>query len=397
MKKIFTSIFILIISVSVIISFSLLGCTGETTETTETETQEETTTEEAIIEEAAAEGPIFLGLAAHGIRNAWEDLYVKGFQWYCDELGIAYTVTESGYDAAMQITQAKRIIDMGVDGLIISPWDMEALSEVMDYAEEKGVPVICTNTAVNSSYPLMFVGYGARRGGVQLAEAIVEYLGDDEGTVLELSSGPGTSEDTIRGGGFHEVIDQYADITVITQVAESDQEKAKTLTLQVLQSGETIDAVFAQNGSMALGANSALQEFEGTDPKDVFIATVDAFPAITTEISAGNIDIAVDQTPAFYNPIAVHYMLEYLEKGESALPAVGDTITTDDLTIGSGNLYFGVDPWAEQMWAPAEIKSMTEYGGITEDHLWFATNAVTVTADNADSGLLWGNFPFKGW
>ena len=116
MKKIFTSIFILIISISVIISFSLVGCTSETDTTTEAETQEETVAEETVAEETTEEGPIFLGLAAHGIRNAWEDLYVKGFQWYCDELGIAYTVTESGYDAAMQITQAKRIITQRI------PW-----------------------------------------------------------------------------------------------------------------------------------------------------------------------------------------------------------------------------------------------------------------------------------
>jgi ABC-type sugar transport system substrate-binding protein len=348
---------------------------------------------------------IFLGLAGHSVRNVWEDLYVKAFNWYCGDIGIRSTWTEAGYDTATQITQAKRLIDMEIDGLIISPWDVNALRVVMDYAKAHNVPVICTNTVVDSDYPLMFVGYGAREGGKQLATMIVEYLRDNvapigevQGTVLELSSGLGTSEDIMRGGGFHEIVDQYPGITVNTQVAESSREKAKTATLNVLRSGTKIDAVFAQNGSMALGAVGALKDAPGITPKDVYIATVDAFPDICDEIGAGNIDVAVDQTPAFYNPIAVYYMMKYLEEGASALPQYGQIITVDDLQISTGIEHMRLDPWEAPMWAPATIRHMTDYSDdITHDYLWFQTTAVVVTIDNYDSPLLWGNFPIPGW
>ncbi len=351
--------------------------------------------------------PMFLGLAAHSVRNAWEDLYVKAFNWYCADLGIRSTWTEAGYDTATQITQAKRLIDMGIDGLIISPWNVQALRVVMDYAKAHGVPVICTNTVVDSSYPLMFVGFGQKQAGEQLAQKIVDYLknkvapiGKVQGTVLELSSGPGTSEDIMRGGGFHAVIDKYPGVKVITQVAGSDRAKAKTVTLNVLRSGTKIDAVFSQNGSMALGADEALKDFPGISPKDVFIATVDAFPEICKEIGAGNIDVAVDQTPAFYNPIAVYYMVQYLEKGPSALPKFGETITADQLQpyLDTGVKHMGIDPWKDPIWAPAHIRHMTDFSSaITHDYLWFQTSAVVVTKANYNSPLLWGNFPLPGW
>lgn len=320
---------------------------------------------------------IFLGLAAHAVRNTWEDLYVKAFNWYGSDIGIRTTWTQAGYDASTQITQARRLIDMGVDGLIISPWDVKALRVVMDYAEEKNVPVICTNTAVDSSYPLMFVGYGAKRGAKQLGEKIVNYLRDEvepigevKGTVLELSSGLGTSEDVMRGGGFHEAVDQYEGVKVITKVAKSMRGEAKTKTLNVLRSGKEINAVFAQNGSMGLGANSALESYSGISPKDVYIATVDAFPDILTEIGEGNIDVGLDQPPAFYNPIAIHYMIQYLEEGKDGLPKVGETITTDKLAINTGVEHLGVDPWKDQIWAPAKINNMTEYSEeITKNYL----------------------------
>lgn len=361
---------------------------------------------------AQDENEVFLGLAAHSVRNSWEDLYVKAFNWYAadiskkrDDLNIKTTWTQAGYDASTQITQARRLIDMGIDGLIISPWNVEALKVVMEYAKEHGVPVITTNTAVNSSYPLMFVGYGAKRGARQLGERIVDYLknkvepiGEVKGTVLELSSGPGTSEDVMRGGGFHEAVDQYEGIKVVTKVAHSMRSEAKSATLNVLRSGKKIDAVFAQNGSMGLGANAGFKSASGVSPKDVFIATVDAFPDIIEEIKAGNIDVGLDQPPAFYNPIAVHYMLKYLEEGEEALPDYGETITAEDLTIRTGIKHLGVDPWKEPIWAPAKIKHMTDYSEqITNDHKWFQTNAVFVTEENADSPLLWGNFPLPGW
>jgi ribose transport system substrate-binding protein len=256
---------------------------------------------------------------------------------------------------------------MGIDGLLISPWNVEALRAVMDYAEENGTPVICTNTIVNHDYPLMFVGYGARRAAQTLGEKIVEYLnnevepvGEVQGTVLELSSGPGTSEDIMRGGGFHDIVDQYENVKVITQVAESDRAKAKTKTLNTIRAGREIHAVFAQNGSMGLGASGGFESADGVNAKDVFIATVDAFPDILDEIKEGNIDVAVDQTPQFYNPIAIHYIVQYLEEGEKALPDYGEKISAEELTIRTGDQHAGLDPWKDPMWAPGEIKHATD-------------------------------------
>lgn len=361
---------------------------------------------------AQEEETIYLGLSAHAVRSSWEDLWVKAFNWYCqdiseqrDDLQIRTTWTQAGYNASLQITQARRLIDMGIDGLIISPWNVEALRAVMSYAKEKGVPVITTNTVVNSSYPLMFVGYGAYRACRNLGERIIEYLktevepiGEVKGTVLELSSGLGTSEDLVRGGGFHAAVDKYENVEVVTVVAESMEDQAKTKTLNTLRGGQEIDAVFAQNGSMTIGSNAAFKQSSKVSPKDVFSTGVDAGPVVLDEIGKGNVDVAVDQPPSFYNPIGVYYMIEYLMKGKGALPDYGETITAEELQIRTGKKHLGVDPWAEPVWAPGKIKHMTEFSDqITNDHRWFQTDAVFVTKENYNSPILWGNFPIPGW
>lgn len=362
----------------------------------------------------AQKDEFLLGFVAHEVRNTWEDFYTKAFNWYCrdiseqrEDLKIKTTWTEAGQNTSMQITQARRLIDMGIDGLIISPWGVDALRNVMNYAKQNGVPVICTNTVVNSGYPLMFVGYSGRRSGGQLANRIIEYLktevepvGQIAGTVLEVSAGPGTPTKESRGAGFHEVIDKYENVEVITKNGKSARGVSKTVTLNSLRSGTEFDAVYAQAGQMVLGAVGAFKSYSSANPKNVYFATVDAFPDVLKEIEKGNINVALDQPPGFYNPIAVHYMIKYLRRGEGALPDYGDTVTTEELKIRTGTKHRGVDPWAEPVWAPAKIKHMTEYGdeiSPKNDHRWFQTNAVIVTKENYDSPILWGNFPLPGW
>lgn len=346
-----------------------------------------------------------LGLAAHSVRNEWEDFYVKSFEWYCADHNIDYTWTEAGYDVAQQITQARRLIDQDIDGLIISPQGFEASREIMDYAEQNDVPVITTNADVKSDYPLMFVGYGQISGTEMLGQEMAEYLeeevepiGEVEGTVIQVMAEMGTTTQILRTEGFEQAMEEYPDVEVINIEAEGVRDQAKTKVVNTLQSRDNIDAIYTQNLAMGAGAASAVED-QGYEPGDIYINTVDAGPDTLDLIEEGWISLALDQPAQFYNPIAVHYMVEYLEHGEEAIPDVGTTITADDLTI-EGENHLEMDPWAESVWAPGEIVSTDEtmpdfYENY--DHPWFRTNVAMVDNTNYDAPYLWGNAPLSGW
>jgi len=97
------------------------------------------------------------------------------------------------------------------------------------------------------------------------------------------------------------------------------------------------------------------------------------------------IDAAVDQPNYFYNPIAMHYMREYVENGNdnSVIPDVGDRVTSDSLTIESGQ-YKNTEMWSKPIWEPAEMR---EQNG----HPWFRANSIVITQENYDQPFLWGN------
>ena len=74
--------------------------------------------------------------------------------------------------------------------------------------------------------------------------------------VAELEGIPGASATRERGEGFHKVADQKLSV-VAKQSADFDRTKGLTVSENMLQANPDIQAIFAQNDEMALGAIEA--------------------------------------------------------------------------------------------------------------------------------------------
>lgn len=338
----------------------------------------------------------FFGLATHRVVNVWEALFVKSFEWYCEDHGYKCTSMEAGNDPATQITQVRRMVDMGVDGLVIGAVESTALIPAVEYAKEHNVPVITANVDIYSPDVLLYIGFSGFESGKILAEEIVKYLRDEvepigevKGTVLEIRGTMGSATGEDRHNGFVSVLDEYPEVRVITVVGDWDMAQAKTAAETVLRAYE-VDTIYGDNGPMAMGAVGAIEAL-GKNPQDYFVATIDALPEALEAIGEGKIDVALDQPCPFYTPLAVYYLVEFLEKGEEALPKPGDIVTAEDVNI-EGKIHQGVDIWAhDEMWAPAPVVE-TEYG-----HPWMQTRGILVTKDNYTLESLWANFELEEW
>jgi len=336
------------------------------------------------------------GLANMQVLCSWEWLFGKSFEWYCEDNGFDWISNEAGGDPAVQLTQAKQMIQTGLDGLIINAVNSDAAKPIVDWANEANIPVFTTNSDVNHPDVKMYIGYSGFLAGQKLGNMLVEYLknevepiGKVAGRVLEMFGilGGATSED--RSGGFHSVVDKYPDIEVVQAIGKGQETPAKIQAEAILRKDPHIDALYSADGQMCNGAINAMKDL-GLDPTNIFIAVIDASPQVLDKIRAGEITVAVDQPCPFYNPIAVYYLQKYLEEGESALPKVGTTVTPDDINI-SGKPHLGTDIWAvKTAWSPASISEK-------DGHLWFKTNALVVTKENVDAQYLWGNIEVPGW
>jgi ribose transport system substrate-binding protein len=337
---------------------------------------------------------IFIGLDTKTVTNSWEGYFQDSFEWFAQDHHWKYIADEAGGDPAVQITQARQMIDSGVKGLIVSAQDAVAAKPIVDFASQKNIPVFTADADINSPNVKMYVGFSGERAGKELTQRLVDYLkskynGQVKGTVLEMMGPMGGASSIDRSKGFHDVIDQYPNVKVIQAVGDFQEAPGKTAALNVLRANPRIDACYSANGPMAVGAVEAMKDL-GIDPSKVFTATIDATPGVLALIKTGDIRMALDQAPGFYTAIAAHYLAEYLTKGDAGLPKVGDTVTSSDLNLSTGVKHAGQDIWADNnAWAPAKITQ--EFG-----HLWFQTGAVLVTKENADSPTLWANIKLPG-
>jgi ABC-type sugar transport system substrate-binding protein len=340
----------------------------------------------------------YLGHASHGLGNAWEAIYADGFAWYCEEHGYKMVFTDARYDSTLQAEQVRRLVDMGVDGLFMAPCNEKALNPTIEYAHDHGVPIITSPYLADSPYPVMTLATSFSEQGEIAAEHIVTYLeeeyGEPRGKVLNLRGITGTTAGDQRSDGFTDFLDDYPEIEVLTYDTEWSTTKAKTITEEVIPTGD-IDAIYNANLAISDGNLAGLKAL-GKDPKDYYIVSLDAGPAVLDGVRAGEIDLCVGQPPQWYGVIAAEYLVRYLERGEEALPEVGDIVTAEDLDIQMKQRY-GKDIYGTPVWAPAEVVDTYDYYGTEYHQKYLKIPNLIITEDNVDDPTIWGNLELPGW
>lgn len=324
-----------------------------------------------------------------GMYGAWEEAYVQGGEFYAEDQDFNFENNNTRGEEEQQISHMQNFRQQNVDGILVGPVSATAPANAVETAVDNDIPVIAANSDIETDALTMSVYIGNAQACEELGVEVVDYLetevgsdGDVEGTVINLQGDLGMSIGIEREEGFQNAIDGHDGIELREVSANFNREPAQENTYSVLQSEDgEVDAIFAANSEMAIGAANALDRF-GMDPGDVFIASMDGGPALIDHMDQGWVQRGFTQPTQYYLPIAMHYLELIRTDGEDALPEVGDEITTDDLEI-TGSEHLGTDIWEAQDWAPAEIRE-------AHGHRWFQTNGRLLTPDNYDDSSNWG-------
>jgi len=131
---------------------------------------------------------------------------------------------------------------------------------------------------------------------------------DGMGKVVELEGVAGTSAARDRGQGFNEAIDMTDIEVVARQVADFDRTKGLSVMENILQAQPEIDAVFAHNDEMALGALKAIQ----ASGRDILIVGFDATEDAVKAVEAGDMAATVAQQPAMIGKLGVESAMKVM-------------------------------------------------------------------------------------
>jgi ABC-type sugar transport system substrate-binding protein len=168
--------------------------------------------------------------------------------------------TDAADSNARQIQDVHNLLDSGIDLLIISPNDSEALSPVIAEAYHR-IPVILLDRSVIGFDYSLFIGPDNRLIGKQAGQYVADLLGAKGGKVVELLGRSGSPPVLDRSIGFEEALSQRPNITIVgTLVADWFRDRAEDeFTAWLLKHGP-VDVVFAQNDAMADGARRAAEK-----------------------------------------------------------------------------------------------------------------------------------------
>jgi inositol transport system substrate-binding protein len=256
--------------------------------------------------------PIVIGVSLLNLSSEFIVMLKDSMDAKARELGVELTVNDAQRDAATQVRQAENFIAQKVDAIILNPCEFEASSPAVDKALAAGVAIVNVNSETRS-VPTAFVGSRDEESGRIAMEYIAGRL-HGRGNVLMMHGFMGQAAQIKRDQGARETLAKNPGLNLLAdQTAEWDRAKAMTLMENWIQSyGSRIDAVFAQNDEMALGAVIALEQAKRKDK--VVVTGVDAIADALQAVKQGRLDATVFQDAKGQGATAVETAVKIVRK-----------------------------------------------------------------------------------
>ncbi len=244
-----------------------------------------------------------LGLAVSTLNNPFFVDLKDGAESMAEEMGVEILTVDAQDDAASQLSSVEDLLIKQIDVLIVNPVDGNAVVSAITAANDAGVPVITVDRGAEGGDVVSHIASDNVAGGEMAGDFIAEQLGE-EGKVVELQGIPGTSAARDRGEGFNKAMDKYSGMEVIArQPAGFDRAEGMTVMENILQGNPEIDAVFAHNDNMALGAMEAISAAGRLD--EIMIVGFDAIDNAVEAVEEGEMAATVAQKPSLMGEMAV--------------------------------------------------------------------------------------------
>jgi ribose transport system substrate-binding protein len=197
-------------------------------------------------------------------------------------------------DPQQQIAQIEDMMTKGVDGLVILATESAPITPVAKQAKEKGIHIVNVDRGfIEPGIADVFLEGDNKAFGRKSAEYVAKKMGG-KGNLVILTGIPSTV-DTDRVNAAMEVFRRYPEIKILgQQPANWNREKGLTVMQNFLTQHPKIDAVWAQDDDILLGAVQAIKEAKrekqmfilgGAGMKDVIKMVMDGDPLVPADIT----------------------------------------------------------------------------------------------------------------
>ena len=294
MKRIIAAILTVCIA-----SLALGGCAGTAADkTTPAATQSKA---EAVSK--AGNKKLTVGFAQIGQESGWRDAETASIQFYAGQHmdTIDFKFADAQQKQENQIKAIKSFIEMGVDVIGLAPVVETGWDAVFTEAKDAGIPIVLVDRKAKVSDDLYatFIGSDFITEGQNAADELAKLL-NNKGNVVELEGTVGASAANDRKKGFDDQLAaKYPDMKVLaSQTGDFTRAKGKEVMESFLKTyGNKINAVYAHNDDMMLGAIEAMKEAGMKPGKDIKTVSCDGVKGIFQAMVDGEANVTVECNP----------------------------------------------------------------------------------------------------
>lgn len=226
-----------------------------------------------------------IGLSQCMLDDAWrqamlQEAHIEALNYDSIEI----IVKDANSDNDRQIAQIRELMEMGVDVLIISPFQSAPITPVAEEAYNAGIPTIITDRKIDSERYTTFVGADNYTIGHAAGKYAINHL-PPNAKILEIWGLAKSSPAQERHQGFIDALISRSDLRFSKIEADWLYEKAKEqLNSQYIPTD--IDFVYSHNDMMAIAAREYFTEHLPDKVDSLQIIGVDAVPGAGLEAVA---------------------------------------------------------------------------------------------------------------
>ncbi|TPM19239.1 sugar ABC transporter substrate-binding protein [Mesorhizobium sp. B2-3-5] len=201
-------------------------------------------------------GPYRIALANGYIANTWRIQMVQTAKAYAAQPDVAkklkeFKVVSTGEDVPAQISAINNFIDSGFDAIVVNAQNPTAFGPVIKRAKEAGVVLVAFDNILDTKEAIN-VNVDQKGLGQLWGKWLVSHV-PNGGKVLEVRGVAGTSVDTDRHAGIHEVLDGSGKKWAVTEVVGKwDDSVAQKATADAIATNGPFDGITGQGGDTGI-------------------------------------------------------------------------------------------------------------------------------------------------
>lgn len=259
-----------------------------------------------------------VGFSQIGAESAWRTAETESIRSEAKNRGIDLKFSDAQQKQENQITALRNFVSQKVDAIILAPVVETGWEPVLREARAAKIPVILVDRGVKVSDESLYTTLIASdfvAEGRMAGEWLANKLGG-KGNIVELQGTPGAAPAIDRKKGFEEAIAKHPELKIVkSQSGNFNRAQGKEAMEAFIKSeGKNINAVYAHNDDMALGAIQAIEEAGLKPGTDIIVVSIDGVKGAFEAMVGGKLNCTVECNPLL-GPAAFD-AIEKARKGE---------------------------------------------------------------------------------